>query len=138
MHSLYFIKRENDSGSAWRRLGWSFGGEKRLLMFSLKGIFGLTWNEILVNLCKNTIFVKPQKGKHKMQVYICICLFLKTYMGGLVYGFCIWFPHTQSKVDFIFIVVVRFLKIAHFIPCKKTNSVFAIAQPFFREVICVV
>jgi len=53
-------------------------------------------------------------------------------------NFAFGLPYTQSKVDFIFIVVVRFLKIAHFIPCKKTNSVFAIAQPFFREVVCVV
>jgi len=46
-------------------------------------------------------------------------------------NFALGLPHTQSKMDFIFIVVVRFLKIAHFIPSKKTNSAFVVAQPFF-------
>ena len=45
--------------------------------------------------------------------------------------FALGLPHTQSKLDFIFIIVVRFLKIAHSIPCKKTKSVIVIAQPFF-------
>ena len=52
--------------------------------------------------------------------------------------FALGLPYTQNKVDFIFIVVVRLLKIAQPIPYKKTNSVFAIAQPFFQEVVCVI
>jgi len=47
-------------------------------MLSLKYNISLTY-KILVSLCKNIIFVKLPKGKHIIQVYKYLCLFLKIY-----------------------------------------------------------
>ena len=111
-----------------------FGRDKTYAMLSTNYYWPKmkTHVERLVKRCPTCLQAKSTSHSHGLYIplptpHLPWCDISMDFVLGL--------PRTKHNMDSIFVVVDRFSKMAHFIPCNRTDDASHIATLFFREIV---
>ena len=85
--------------------------------------------------CEHCIFCKKGKIKSEATWFYHPLPVLDFPRVDISMDFVLGFPRTKSGKDSVFVVVDKFSKMTHFIPCKKVDDACHVADLFFKEVV---
>lgn len=125
-----FLVHESHSGG----LMGHFGVNKTLDMV-MEHFFWPHMRKTVEKICASCITCKQAKSKvNPNGLYTPLPLSSSPWID-LSMDFILGLPRTKKGRDSIFVVVDRFSKMSHFIPCHKTDDATHIADLFFREIV---
>ena len=86
-------------------------------------------------VCDHCIVYKKDKSKVNPHGLYTPLPVPKYPWTNISMDFVMGLPKTKNEKDFVFMVVDRFSKMAHFIPCKKVDDACHMADLFFNEIV---
>lgn len=86
-------------------------------------------------LCDSCITFKEAKSKVMAHSFYTPLPIPSEPWVDISMDFVLGLPQSNKGVESIFVVVDRFSKITHFIPCNKTDDATHVVDSFFREVV---
>jgi hypothetical protein len=110
-------------------------GEKKTYELLKEPFFGPSMLQNVHKVIEICVICKKTKGKENAYgLYMSLPIPEEPWMD-ISMDFVLGLPRTQRGKDSVMVVIDRFSKMSHFIPCNKIDDVVHITDLFFKEIV---